>query len=194
MIDSLHFRQLIHSLEPRYTILSRSIFRDQITPVWQMEIQSAIHDDLKQVDAVALTTDGWTSRATEPYNTITAHYVKDCKLTTKVLQTEKMMGSHTGENLATELDIALEKWGRSDKVTATTVDNAGNIGKACTVCRGCEVKVRVLPTHFISPLVRQLTWPDHSRSESDQQLDSSTEVMLEHRCSRRYWRGWSPKT
>ena len=141
MIDSPHFRNLIHTMEPRYTIPSRSTFRDQIIPAWHKEIKSTIHDDLKQVDAVALTTDGWTSRATEPYNTITAHYVKDWKLTTKVLQTEKMMGSHTGENLATELDIALEKWGISDKVSAITVDNAANIGKACTLCRGCEVKV-----------------------------------------------------
>ena len=53
--------------------------------------------------------------------------MKDWVLKTKVLQTEKMLGSHTGVNLAHELDSAITRWGIA--------------GKAVTLCEGCDIKV-----------------------------------------------------
>ncbi len=96
---------------------------------------------MQSADTVALTTDGWTSRSTEPYNTITAHYIKDWNLTAKVFQTEKQLGSYTGENLAMELNTALAKWYIERKINGITVDNAANIGKACKLYRGINIKV-----------------------------------------------------
>ena len=51
-----------------------------------------------------------------------------------------MLGSHTGENLAIELDTALVKWNIAGSVPACTVDNAANIGKAVEMS-GIDIKV-----------------------------------------------------
>lgn len=137
------FRKLMHNLEPRYQVPNRQTFSEQLVPTLHKAEAEKLKNDMKSADAVGITTDGWTSRTTEPYNTITAHYInfEDAKLESKVLQTEKMMGNHTGENLALELDEALTKWELQGKVTAVTVDNAANIGKACTLSRWCDLKI-----------------------------------------------------
>lgn len=62
--------------------------------------------DLPPADGfVAITHDGWTSCATESYDTITAHFInKDWELRSAVLQTSKVEGSHTSENIAKRLE------------------------------------------------------------------------------------------
>ena len=56
---------------------------------------------LSSARVVALTRDGWTSRATESYVTVTsAHITPDWKLKTFVLQMRAMPESHTGVNIA----------------------------------------------------------------------------------------------
>ncbi len=81
-----------------------------------------------------------TSRATDRYNTITVHYIKDWELVSKVLQIEKMWGTHTDENLAIELDTTLDKWNIVGKVPTCTIDTAANIGKAVEIS-GIDIKV-----------------------------------------------------
>ncbi len=49
--------------------------------------------------SVAITHDGWTSIATESYNTVTAHYIDiSWELISKVLNTRLVTG-HTGEEI-----------------------------------------------------------------------------------------------
>lgn len=72
---------------------------------------------------MAITCDGWTSRATESFVTITAHIIKeDWQLVSYVLQTRSMEESHTGENLAKLLGEAAEEWGISDKDIVIVTD------------------------------------------------------------------------
>lgn len=75
---------------------------------------------------MVLASDAWTSCATEPYLTITCRYLKkpEWKLCSKVLQTEKFVGSHTGDMVGFELRSAMVKWGIENKVKVITVDNA----------------------------------------------------------------------
>ena len=55
-------------------------------------------------ESLAITHDGWTSCATESYDTVTAHYInKDWELRSAVLQTSKVEGCHTGEHIAERL-------------------------------------------------------------------------------------------
>ena len=64
-----------------------------------------LQNDLPPVGGyIALTHDGWTSCATESYDTITAHFInKDWELRTAVLHTSKVEGSYTGEHIAEQL-------------------------------------------------------------------------------------------
>ncbi|XP_045201083.1 E3 SUMO-protein ligase ZBED1-like [Mercenaria mercenaria] len=96
---------------------------------------------------VAITTDGWTSRATESYVTITVTFINvDWKLVNFVLQTRPLPESHTAENIAEVIEYAVKEWklptGLGGTVPPVISDNAANMIKAgkvlgCTIHIGC---------------------------------------------------------
>ena len=61
--------------EPRYNIPSRKHFSNTVIPELYEQTRQGIVEELSNTAYVALTTDGWTSRATESYLTVTAHYI-----------------------------------------------------------------------------------------------------------------------
>lgn len=66
---------------------------------------------LSSAPRVALTCDGWTSRATEAFVTITCHSVDgEWELMSHILQKRAMHESHLGSNIAELLNAVLEKW------------------------------------------------------------------------------------
>ena len=68
-------------------------------------------------EGVAITCDGWSSRATESYMTITAHHItNEWQLLAHVLQTRAMHESHTGANVAEVLKTATEEWGIANRL------------------------------------------------------------------------------
>lgn len=74
MVESAGFKLLLSALEPRHQLPSRTYLSDNIIP----ELYKQTHDvmgKLKSAEMVYLTTDGWISRATESYITITAHFI-----------------------------------------------------------------------------------------------------------------------
>ncbi|XP_078331137.1 E3 SUMO-protein ligase ZBED1-like [Crassostrea virginica] len=81
---------------------------------------------------VALTTDGWTSRSTDSFITITAIFLdSDWSLQNFVLQTRVLSENHTGENIADMLQQAVEEWGLpSNPRPPIVTDNASNMEKA----------------------------------------------------------------
>ena len=66
------------------------------------EMKAKLKTDLSTSGSeISITHDGWTSMATESYDTVTAHFInKDWELKSAVLQTHKITGSHTGEKIA----------------------------------------------------------------------------------------------
>ncbi len=131
---------MVHHLQPLYRVPGRNTFRDQIIPTWHTAEKQQLLAQLALTKYVGLTGDLWTSRATDPYITCTAHFVENFKLKTKVLCTEIVHGSHTGANLAVELDGILVIWDIVTKVVAMTVDNAVNMTKALQVS-GVPIRV-----------------------------------------------------
>lgn len=77
----------------------------------------------------AITHDGWTIANTESYNTVTGHFITpEWELKSVVLETKKVEGSHTAENIASSLR---ETQQTSSFVTPTAVTgNAVNEKKA----------------------------------------------------------------
>ncbi|XP_019615941.1 PREDICTED: zinc finger BED domain-containing protein 4-like [Branchiostoma belcheri] len=90
----------------------------------------ALKSDLSDVECAALTGDGWTSRATDHFLTITVHYIKDWQLNVKVLQTLKADVAQTGENIGIEIEDCLKEFGLTDKVEVMTTDNAKSMVNA----------------------------------------------------------------
>ena len=108
-VDSAAFRKLLKTIEPRFQPLTRKCLGNSIIPAWHEAEVTNLKKVLTSLDSVGLTTDSWTSRATESYMTVTVHYINERNvLSAAVLQTEKITVSHTGANIATELDACPE--------------------------------------------------------------------------------------
>ncbi|KAG2456396.1 ZBED4 protein, partial [Polypterus senegalus] len=75
VVQNKGFKHMIHVVEPRYDIPLRTHFSDNIVPSMYEQEKSKVMAKLSQASSVALTTDGWTSRATESYVTVTVHYI-----------------------------------------------------------------------------------------------------------------------
>ncbi len=63
MVDNVGFRELVRILGPRYYILSRLHFSQEVLPALYCEAKAKVVGGLKKAENVAITTDGWTLRA-----------------------------------------------------------------------------------------------------------------------------------
>ncbi|KAJ8349324.1 hypothetical protein SKAU_G00244540 [Synaphobranchus kaupii] len=128
VVENAGFKRMAIAMEPRYVIPTRAHMTDIAVPKMYKEVKQNVKTSLSSAERVALTCDGWTSRATESYVTITAHYVSDeWQLVSHVLQTREMHESHTGRNLAELLKNAIDEWEIKDKDPAIVTDNASNM-------------------------------------------------------------------
>lgn len=77
---------------------------------------------------MAITTDAWTSCATDSYVTITVHHISPgWELRSHVLQTRVFNESHTGRNIGALLTEACIDWNIAHKEPALVTDNARNM-------------------------------------------------------------------
>jgi len=75
-------------------------------------------------NTIALTTDIWTSRATQAFATTTAHFInKQWNLTTCVIETVHFLGYHTSILISQKLKEALSKFDVSTDQVSTVVHN-----------------------------------------------------------------------
>ena len=127
IVDGAGFKQLVNYLEPGYKVPSHS----HITSICRMKfdaMKEQLLATLATVQYVAVTTDIWTSRATQAYITVTVHFLTDCwKMESKVLQTQEMPEHHTDVHISERLLKASVEWKISDKVVAVVRDNAANM-------------------------------------------------------------------
>ena len=87
-----------------------------------------------EAPCMALTTDIWTSMATEAYMTVTAHYIDpNWKLQNFVLGTLSFPERHTGVNIAQKLKEVGERWGIIGKVITVSHDQALNMEAAMEI-------------------------------------------------------------
>lgn len=127
VVENEGFRRMLTTLEPRYEVPSRRYFTDKAIPALYAETRAKVEDALQSAERVALTCDGWTSRATES----TAHFIdNNWELQSYVLQTRVMHESHTGAHMAEVLEKATEEWKLTGKEPAVVTDNASNMSVA----------------------------------------------------------------
>lgn len=128
VVENPGFRRMVNAMEPRYPIPTREHLTKVCIPRLYAQIRAHVKASLASAERVALTCDGWTSRTTEAYVTITAHFInEEWELVTYVLQTRDMPESHTGHNLAEHLRKAIAEWGIAEKDPVIVTDNASNM-------------------------------------------------------------------
>ena len=71
------FKNLLRTLDRRFQIPSRTYFSQVAIPQLYTESREKVVTELKNVDYYATTTDMWSSRTTEPYLSLTVHFVND---------------------------------------------------------------------------------------------------------------------
>ena len=130
---------MVATLDPRYNLPSRTHFAQKVIPEIYKETRFVVEKALEQSPVVAVTTDGWTSRATVSYVTITAHTMNDdYQMQDFVLQTRALCESHTGDNIADVLTDAADEWKllRPNQTIPITTDNATNMDAAVRIAEG----------------------------------------------------------
>ncbi|XP_039593991.1 E3 SUMO-protein ligase ZBED1-like [Polypterus senegalus] len=133
--DNEGFKRLVNMLEPKYKIPSRD--SQTILPALYKETRAKVAQSIKQAECISITTDGWTSRATQSYVTITARAMtSEWEIKTFVLQTRVLFESHTGHNIGEVLKSAVSEWeldmiyNNSHQGIAVVTDNVRNMGVA----------------------------------------------------------------
>ena len=130
IVENVGFRQLIQRLDPKYPIIARSTLTQLLPMRYQVE-KEKLKSCMAQVNSVSVTTDHWTSIATDAYTTLTAHFIDDdWILHSPVLLTRSNDVRHTAENLHNELQEAFREFDIERKVACIVTDNARNITNA----------------------------------------------------------------
>lgn len=132
-VENDGFQEMINTLEPNYTVPSRPHFSQTVMPELYRQVKANVIEVLEKAESVAITTDGWTSRATQSYLTITAHVITaEWKMVSFVLQTRPLFETHSGTNIAQVLTDAVAEWKleRPKHGIAVVTDNARNMDVA----------------------------------------------------------------
>ncbi|KAK0132046.1 Zinc finger BED domain-containing protein 1 [Merluccius polli] len=131
-VEKEGFRRMIHKMDARYNMPSRKYFSKTALPKLYDECRDGLETTLSTVEFFASTTDMWSSRATEPYISLTVHHIaSDWSLNSCCLQTSFFPDDHTGENIASGLKQFLQEW-KLDKTkqVCLTTDSGANVVKA----------------------------------------------------------------
>lgn len=126
MVEDDGFTKMIHTLNPGYTLPSRTHFTKRKYEEIFMKVKSAINTTTNKL---ALTTDVWTSVATEAYFGFTCHYITDdWDMQSICLTTMPLQDRHTASNIAEWLEQVVARYEISpSKIIAIVHDNGANI-------------------------------------------------------------------
>ncbi|XP_077315552.1 RUN domain-containing protein 1 isoform X1 [Lithobates pipiens] len=135
IVDGQGFREMINTFYPGYTLPSGSHFTKLMEKKYEENFER-LKASLKDVKSkIALTTDAWTSIATEAYLGVTCHFInEDWNLTSYNLTTMPLEDRHTAENIANWVEKAAEKFEISmANVNVVVHDNAANVVAALRI-------------------------------------------------------------
>ncbi|XP_060780368.1 E3 SUMO-protein ligase ZBED1-like [Neoarius graeffei] len=196
VVENAGFRHMLKTIEPRYKLPARATFADSAVPALYKEVRAEVNKSMQQASRVAITSDAWTSVATESYVTITAHYIgEDWQMMSHVLQTRTVHESHTGVNMATLLLNVVEEWQLTEKGVVLVTDNAANMASAAEIGKFPHVRCfshtlnlaaqRALKLPTVSRLlgrVRRISVYFHCSTKAKHLFEENQRAMLKLTC------------
>nr|XP_061819122.1 E3 SUMO-protein ligase ZBED1-like [Nerophis lumbriciformis] len=135
MVEGEGFQKMIKRFHSGYTLPSRTHFTKLMEQKYTKKMNE-VKAILKNVKGkLTLTTDAWTSMATEAYLGVTIHFVNDeWELTSINLTTMPLNEKHTAENIASWIEDVVNKFEINIKLVQVIVhDNAANVVAALRV-------------------------------------------------------------
>ncbi|XP_028254439.1 zinc finger BED domain-containing protein 1-like [Parambassis ranga] len=134
VVENEGFRRLIKVTEPLYVMVSRKRLSEEVIPNMYQSVKEDVKSKLKSAVRVGITSDTWTSVATESYMSVTAHYIdEEWNLISYVLQTTEVETDHRSASLAEMMTVAIEEWGLMSKDPVMVTDNAANMVHAVEI-------------------------------------------------------------
>ena len=134
IVEDKGFQKFVAALDSRYELPSRRTIMQSLLPDKYEETKKMVMSNLAAASHVALTTDIWSSRQTQGFLTVTAHYITTSwEMGSAVLETIHLSCDHTGENIAAELQRIAHKWEIADKIICLITDNASNMAVAARI-------------------------------------------------------------
>ena len=128
IVEQAEFRELIHNLNPNYVLPSRKTLSNALLDSTYNRVKDKIKANMSQAVACSITTDSWTSAASENYVAITVHYLdENSKLCSALLDCFVFNERHTAENISHEIRRVCQEWEIDNKIVAIVTDNAANM-------------------------------------------------------------------
>lgn len=116
---------MLIAFDKHYALPSQHHFTRIVLPYMYRQCWEEVTKEVSKVDDFAATTDLWSSHTTEPYISLTIHFIDtEFNLKVKCFQTAFMPEDHTGQNITHGLREALAEWGLNEgKLVCITTDN-----------------------------------------------------------------------
>ncbi|XP_022023193.1 zinc finger BED domain-containing protein RICESLEEPER 2 isoform X2 [Helianthus annuus] len=126
-VDYKGFRDLFKYLQPDVNIISRNTVKSDLLKMYKREKEKVKEMLMESPGRLCLTSDLWTSIATDGYLAITVHFMdKQWVLQKRVLSFSFMPPPHTGVALCEKVFSILVEWGIENKIFSMTLDNASS--------------------------------------------------------------------
>lgn len=137
IVEERGFIALMKCAVPNFTVPSRTTSSRSVVPELYSATRHAVHEKLQSIlktcaASIAITTDGWTSRAGDSFVAVTCHVLsEEFEPHNFVLACRSLRESHTASNLRSLLQGIFMDWGISDNLPCFVVtDNARNFVSA----------------------------------------------------------------
>ena len=131
MVEVVSFRNLMRYCNSQVLTVSRSMpYRDIHKILYRRlfkQVCQRLHWQLHIAEGARmnLTLDAWTASNKLPFLAITAHWMTiDFELVSTLIGFERLMGSHTAENMTVAIMKVLRIYGIEDYINSITTDNA----------------------------------------------------------------------
>lgn len=114
-VEKPGFKKLINTIDPKYQLPSRKYFAEEALPRLYIATRQRVTEKLANVSYFSTTTDLWSSRMSEPYLSLTVHYIDEkWTLLNVCLKTSYFPDDHTSETIAQGLKDARRQTGVHD--------------------------------------------------------------------------------
>ena len=129
IVNDAGLKRIFSLLLPGYTIPSGTHIASLVKKRHKSGRQELSQLFKREAKFVALTTDGWTSKATESYNATTCHFIDSSwELCSCVLETSAFPESYTAENIKKKVHAAAESFQLPDSnVVGVVHDEAASM-------------------------------------------------------------------
>ncbi|KAM8766859.1 E3 SUMO-protein ligase ZBED1-like [Acanthopagrus schlegelii] len=134
IVEDDGFKAMVSTFHPKYELPSRTFFTKQMEKKYEV-IKTKMKQALQETNSIALTTDIWTSIATEAYMGVTCHYIgKNWNMVSHSLTTMPLEERHTASNIAEWIEEVTAKFDiPAKKIKAVVHDNGANVVAAAKI-------------------------------------------------------------